>query len=122
VPVRDITSLSPEFWEKVFGSGVVAGAPQRIGEGMIGANYRIALSASGSEIPASVVVKLPSPGEESRAAGVAHRTYEREAKFYTSPARSMCGVPVVIGWNSTKSRTTSFSSWKTSRRRSRATN
>lgn len=82
--VRDLTSLSPEFWEKVFGPGVMADEPQRIGEGMIGANYRVRLTAKSASVvtPSSVVVKLPSPGEESRAAGVAHRTYEREAKFY----------------------------------------
>ena len=89
MPVRDVSSLTPEFWEKVFGHGVVAGEPQRIGEGMIGANYRIALSAKGSDVPSTVVVKLPSPGDESRAAGVAHRTYEREAKFYMHVAATV---------------------------------
>lgn len=80
--MRDLSSLTPEFWEKVFGPGVRAEEPLRIGEGMIGANYRVGLSSTGSSVPKSVVVKLPSPGEESRAAGIAHRTYEREAKFY----------------------------------------
>lgn len=80
--MRDLTSLSPEFWERVFGAGVTAGEPQRIGEGMVGANYRVSLRGGSSALPSSVVVKLPSPGEESRAAGIAHRTYEREAKFY----------------------------------------
>lgn len=80
--MRDVSSLSPEFWTRVFGSGVVAGEPRRIGEGMIGANYRVGLKSNSSEVPSSVVVKLPSPGDESRAAGIAHRTYEREAKFY----------------------------------------
>lgn len=80
--MRDLSSLSPEFWERVFGPGVTAGEPQRIGEGMIGANYRVSLRGVTTDVPASVVVKLPSPGEESRAAGIAHRTYEREAKFY----------------------------------------
>ena len=80
--VRDLSSLTPAFWEQVFGTGVSAGTPTRIGEGMIGANYRITIKSSRADVPASVVVKLPSPGDESRAAGVAHRTYEREAKFY----------------------------------------
>ena len=80
--MRNLSSLSPEFWERVFGPGVTAGEPRRIGEGMIGANYRVSLRSAGTDVPASVVVKLPSPGEESRAAGIAHRTYEREAKFY----------------------------------------
>lgn len=87
--MRDLSSLSPEFWEQVFGPGVTAGEPRRIGEGMIGANYRVAIRGSSSDVPASVVVKLPSPGEESRAAGIAHRTYEREAKFYMQLADSV---------------------------------
>lgn len=87
--MRDLTSLTPEFWERVFGVGVVAGEPSRIGEGMIGANYRVILSGGSSATPESVVVKLPSPGEESRAAGIAHRTYEREAKFYMQLADSV---------------------------------
>jgi Ecdysteroid kinase-like family len=80
--VRDLSSLTPVFWEMVFGHGVSAGEPQRIGEGMIGANYRVPIVSRNGDVPSSVVVKLPSPGEASRAAGVAHRTYEREAKFY----------------------------------------
>ncbi|MFM7094851.1 MAG: hypothetical protein ACKOYL_09915, partial [Actinomycetota bacterium] len=80
--MRDLSSLTPAFWEQVFGPGVSTGEPDRIGEGMIGANYRVAIVSNRSDVPASVVVKLPSPGEESRAAGIAHRTYEREAKFY----------------------------------------
>ena len=87
--VRDLTSLSPEFWEKVFGAHVTAGEPHRIGEGMIGANYRVALTANDPNVPSTVVVKLPSPGEESRAAGIAHRTYEREAKFYMHVAETV---------------------------------
>lgn len=82
MPVRDLSSLTRAFWEQVFGPGVSTGEPDRIGEGMIGANYRITIESHRSDVPRSVVVKLPSPGEESRAAGVAHRTYEREAKFY----------------------------------------
>ena len=80
--MRDLSSLTPVFWELVFGHGVSAGEPQRIGEGMIGANYRVPIVSRHGDVPSSVVVKLPSPGEASRAAGVAHRTYEREAKFY----------------------------------------
>jgi hypothetical protein len=96
VAVRDLSSLTPVFWEQVFGDGVSAGTPRRIGEGMIGANYRITIESPRSNVPSSVVVKLPSPGEESRAAGIAHRTYEREAKFYMQLAdtvdvrRPMC--------------------------------
>lgn len=89
MPVRDLSSLTPAFWEQVFGRDVSAGEPSRIGEGMIGANYRVAIKSSRSDVPASVVVKLPSPGDESRAAGIAHRTYEREAKFYMQLAETV---------------------------------
>lgn len=87
--VRDLSSLTPAFWEQVFGAGVSAGTPDRIGEGMIGANYRVTIASARSEVPRSVVVKLPSPGDESRAAGIAHRTYEREAKFYMQLAATV---------------------------------
>ena len=80
--MRDLSSLSPTFWERVFGSGTRAAEPKRIGVGMIGANYRVGLSSPDPNVPKSVVVKLPSPEPESRAAGISHRTYEREAKFY----------------------------------------
>ena len=53
---------------------------------MIGANYRVGLSSPDPNVPKSVVVKLPSPEPESRAAGISHRTYEREAKFYMNLA------------------------------------
>ena len=105
--MRDLTSLTPEFWERVFGVGVVAWEPSRIGEGMIGANYRVALAARNHDVPSSVVVKLPSPGEESRAAGMAHRTYEREAKFYMhladTPGPNTCSQKA--GVNDERSRT-----------------
>ena len=89
MPVRDLSSLTPAFWEQVFGAGVTAREAKRIGEGMIGANYRVVLASKRPGVPHSVVVKLPSPGAESRAAGIAHRTYEREAKFYMHLADSV---------------------------------
>ncbi len=62
---------------------------QRIGDGLVGMNLRLALRASGegaASVPSSIVVKLPSPDEISRATGIALRNYEREVKFYNEVA------------------------------------
>ena len=63
---------------------------QRIGDGLVGMNLRAALTplhASASvDVPRSVVIKLPSPDETSRATGMALRNYEREVKFYNEVA------------------------------------
>jgi Phosphotransferase enzyme family len=52
-----------------------------IGTGQVGATYRLALTQNGNA-PSSLVAKLPSNNELSRAAGKAHMTYIREARFY----------------------------------------
>jgi hypothetical protein len=54
----------------------------RIGDGLVGLNLRVALTTSDPDVPVSVVLKLPSTDETSRATGVALRNYEREVKFY----------------------------------------
>lgn len=56
----------------------------RIGDGLVGLNLRVALDLADSEstAPSSVVIKLPSLDDTSRATGVALRNYEREVKFY----------------------------------------
>ncbi len=63
---------------------------QRIGDGLVGMNLRLSLRADEGDLPAgvpnSVVVKLPSPDETSRATGMALRNYEREVKFYNEVA------------------------------------
>ncbi|MDX2380146.1 MAG: phosphotransferase, partial [Acidimicrobiia bacterium] len=47
-----------------------------------GLNLRVAIEASDDSAPTSVVIKLPSLDDMSRATGVALRNYEREVKFY----------------------------------------
>ncbi len=59
---------------------------ERIGDGLVGLNLRVALTSPDASAPASVVVKLPSLDDTSRATGIALRNYEREVKFYDAIA------------------------------------
>lgn len=84
--------LTPAFFSELLGSAVKAVDQERIGTGLVGMNVRCRLTYAGEPAagaPASVVAKLPSPDEVSRATGVATRTYEREAKFYNQVAHTV---------------------------------
>ncbi len=59
---------------------------ERIGDGLVGLNLRVELIDADPALPPSVVLKLPSLDETSRATGVALRNYEREVKFYRDVA------------------------------------
>ena len=78
--------ITTSWLTEILGADVRSVASDRIGDGLVGLNLRVALeyaddtSANGK--PASVVVKLPSLDETSRSTGVALRNYEREVKFY----------------------------------------
>lgn len=77
--------LTPTFLSEVLGAGVAAVEVTRVGTGQVGASYRCRLTyADGAtgDRPATVVAKLPSPDEQSRATGVQLRNYEREVRFY----------------------------------------
>ena len=87
--MRGVSSLTDEFWSRVFDADVTGGEPRAIGDGLVGANFRVALTSAADHVPASVVAKLPSADEKSRAAGVAMRTYEREARFYAELAHTL---------------------------------
>ena len=87
--MRGVSSLTDEFWSRVFDADVKGGEPRAIGDGMVGANFRVALTSAADHVPCSVVAKLPSADEKSRAAGLAMRTYEREAKFYAELAHTL---------------------------------
>ncbi len=82
-------TIDAEFWLRVFGSPVSAGAPKRIGEGQVGMNLRYALQSDDPTVPGSVVVKMASPDATSRATGIALRNYEREVKFYNELVTSL---------------------------------
>lgn len=82
-------SIDSEFWQRVFGVPVDAGAPKRIGQGQVGMNLRYTLTSNDPSVPASVVVKLVSPDPTSRATGIALRNYEREVRFYNEVSSSL---------------------------------
>jgi hypothetical protein len=75
-------AINADFWGMVFGADVLASEPKRIGEGQVGMNLRYQLSSDAPHVPSSVVVKMASPDDTSRATGIALRNYEREVKFY----------------------------------------
>jgi hypothetical protein len=78
--------ITTEWLSEILGADVRSAASERIGDGLVGLNLRVQLEyadqASTDAQPASVVIKLPSLDETSRATGVALRNYEREVKFY----------------------------------------
>ena len=75
-------NIDSAFFSEVFGSSVTVGEPSRIGSGQVGMNLRFAAVSDDPAVPSSIVVKLASPDETSRATGMALRNYEREVKFY----------------------------------------
>ena len=75
-------NIDSAFFSEVFGSKVTVGPPTRIGSGQVGMNLRFAATSDDPSVPSSIVVKLASPDETSRATGMALRNYEREVKFY----------------------------------------
>ena len=87
--MRDASSLTDEFWSEVFNADVTASKVTEIGDGLVGMNVRVALHSTDGGVPQSVVAKLPSQDETSRATGVALRNYEREVKFYRDIAHTV---------------------------------
>ena len=75
-------NIDSTFFSEVFGTEVTVGTPTRIGSGQVGMNLRFAATSADPSVPRSMVVKLASPDETSRATGMALRNYEREVKFY----------------------------------------
>lgn len=82
-------NVTGEWLSAVFGTAVDVVDQQRIGDGLVGMNLRVALQSSDPSVPASVVIKLPSPDPTSRATGIALRNYERETKFYNEVASTV---------------------------------
>jgi aminoglycoside/choline kinase family phosphotransferase len=80
---------------KVLGGEVRSISQDRIGDGLVGMNLRVGLVDAQPGLPASVVIKLPSPDPTSRATGIALRNYEREVRFYLDIAPTV-GIRVPV--------------------------
>ncbi len=79
--------VTDQWLSSVLGEDVRITGTKRIGDGLVGMNLRLALDVpAGSELPTSLIAKLPSPDPTSRATGVALRNYEREVLFYQEVA------------------------------------
>ena len=89
--------ITSEWLSSVLGADVTITGDQRIGDGLVGMNVRYSLAVpAGSDLPASIIAKLPSPDPTSRATGIALRNYEREVKFYEQIAPTVELVMVFV--------------------------
>lgn len=83
------TSLTDSWWSQAFSAKVKAGEPQRIGDGLVGLNLRVALHSDSAHVPSSVVVKLMSEDATSRTTAVTLGNYMREVRFYSELATTV---------------------------------
>lgn len=88
-PVLSLAELTPEWLTTLLrnqGHEVCINSVEarRIGTGQVGATYRLHLGFRGERglCPPTLVAKLPSEDELSRATGKSHLTYLRESRFY----------------------------------------
>ncbi len=79
-PVLALHEITPQWLSGLLGGKVTAIEAIAIGTGQVGATYRLKLQ--GDNVPASIVAKLPSNDDLSRATGKSHLTYLRESRFY----------------------------------------
>jgi Phosphotransferase enzyme family len=79
-PVLALAEITPEWLSALLGRNVDCVDATPIGTGQVGATYRLRLQ--GDDVPVSIVAKLPSNDELSRATGKSHLTYLRESRFY----------------------------------------
>jgi len=79
--------ITSEWLSSMLGADVAITGDRRIGDGLVGMNVRYELAVpAGSDLPGSIIAKLPSDDPTSRATGIALRNYEREVKFYAEIA------------------------------------
>ncbi len=78
--------ITSSWLSSVFDADVQLSDSARVGDGLVGMNLRLSLSARDSAVPATLIAKLPSPDPTSRATGIGLRNYEREVKFYAEIA------------------------------------
>ncbi len=81
--------INADQMSELMGAEITAVTTGRIGDGLVGLNLRVGLESADPSVPASVVIKLPSLDETSRATGMALRNYEREVKFYLGVAETV---------------------------------
>jgi aminoglycoside/choline kinase family phosphotransferase len=82
----DPEQITSAWLSSVLNADVRLAGTERVGDGLVGMNLRIALDSRDPAVPTSLIAKLPSPDPTSRATGVALRNYEREVKFYAEIA------------------------------------
>jgi hypothetical protein len=76
------------------GTAVTAVAATPVGTGQVSDSYRLSLSYDGpSDMPPTIIAKVPAADAASRTAARAFRTYEIEASFYGQLAP---GLPVAL--------------------------
>jgi aminoglycoside phosphotransferase (APT) family kinase protein len=78
--------INADRMSDLMGADITRVITSRIGDGLVGLNLRVGLESADPSVPASVVIKLPSLDETSRASGMRLRNYEREVKFYLGVA------------------------------------
>jgi hypothetical protein len=95
IPILRPAAVTPAWLTDVLRAGGVSATVRAftakgVGAGQIGESVRFKLEYEGDpgDAPASLVGKFPSPGEESRATGVALGNYIREVNFYRHLAPS----------------------------------
>ena len=91
--VSSHVGISAEYLAQHLGvSGLKVESVTPIGTGQMAESYRVSFAAgSHGQLPPSVVVKVPSQSESSRAASRITRCYELETGFYTH-VRALVGV------------------------------
>ena len=91
--VSSHVGISAEYLAQHLGvSGLKVESVTPIGTGQMAESYRVSVATgSHGQLPPSVVVKVPSQSESSRAASRITRCYELETGFYTH-VRSLVGV------------------------------
>jgi len=96
---KNIEAVTNSWLSEVLGGEVSRHTVAQIGQGvgLMGDIFRVALETTRSaDLPASVVVKLPSSFEENRAQGVALGMFEAEVRFYRELAeQASVGLPGV---------------------------
>ncbi len=74
--------ITVDWLQETLGGEVGAITTERIGDGHIGVNVRVAFDGHDAHLPASVIVKLPATDDASLSAAKMLRHYEREVGFY----------------------------------------